>query len=431
MSGIFVLAMMLWITEALPLFVTSLLVIGLQALLLANPGRWPGLGFQSGNSPTVQQILATAADPVLFLFFGGFVLAHAAVKERVDRAMSALLLRPFGGEPKWSLLGFMVVTMAFGMWMSNTATTAMMLALLAPILASLPPKEPFRKALVLCVPLAANISGMGTPIASPPNAVAVGFLRQSGHAIAFLDWMLVAVPLVLILALIAWVLLWKWYAPATANLRLAYKTESLSLRGWTVVAIFTITVLLWMSDRWHGLPPSVVAFVPVVALAVAGIFTREDLGKLQWNVLILIGGGISLGTGMQLTNMDEVIANWLPGPEQGGIGLLAALVIGTMLVGTFMSNTAAANLFLPIGISAAAVAGAEGLHPIQAAMSIALAASMSMALPISTPPNALAYATGVFTTRELVRVTLLISALAAALIIFGGGIIMRFWGVLE
>lgn len=431
MSGIFVLATILWITEALPLFVTSLVVIGLQALLLANPGGWRGLGFESGEGPTFQQILSTAADPVLFLFFGGFVLAQAAVKEGVDRAMSAVLLHPFGGKPKWSLLGFMMVTMAFGMWMSNTATTAMMLALMAPILASLPPKEPFRKALVLCVPLAANISGMGTPIASPPNAVAVGFLRKSGHAIAFLDWMLVAVPLVLLLLVGAWVVLWRCFAPVTPGLRLSYEKAALSGRGWTVVGVFAVTVVLWMSDRWHGLPASVVAFLPVVALAVAGIFTREDLGKVQWNVLILIGGGISLGTGMQMTNLDEVIARWLPEPGGGALWLLAALVLGTMVVGTFMSNTAAANLFLPIGLSTAAVSGAEGLHPIQAAMSIALAASMSMALPISTPPNALAYASGEFSTRELARVTVLISGMAAGLIIFGGGIIMRFWGVLE
>jgi len=431
MAGIFVLAALLWVTEALPLFATSLLVIGLQCVLLANPGGWPGLGFSSGASPSYRTILNTAADPVLVLFFGGFVLAQAAVNERVDRAMSALLLRPFGGHPRWMLLGIMLSTLLFSMWMSNTATATMMLALVSPMLVALPPKEPFRKALVLAIPFTANIGGMGTPIASPPNAVAVGFLQDSGYKVAFLDWMLVAVPLTLGLTLFTWIVLLRFFAPATAGLRLESASEKLTARGWLVGGVFTATVLLWMSDQWHGLPPAVVALLPAVVLTATGVFTREDLSRLEWRILILIAGGISLGMGMQLTGLDQVIVRSLPTGGAGALSLLAALVLGTMLVGTFMSNTAAANLFLPIGISSATLAGSNGLHPVQAAMSIALAASMSMALPISTPPNALAYAKGEFTTREMARVALLISGLAAALIILGGGVVMRFWGVLK
>lgn len=430
MAGIFVLAATLWVTETLPLFATSLLVIGLQAVLIANPGGWPGLGFASGASPSYREILSTAADPVLVLFFGGFVLAQAAVKEGVDRAMSSLLLRPFGGRPRWVLLGLMLVTLLFGMWMSNTATATMMLALVTPLLAVLPPKEPFRKALILSVPFAANIGGMGTPVASPPNAVAVGFLQDSGHAVRFLDWMLVAAPLGLGLTLFTWFVLWKLYPPATAGLRFELRGKKLTPRGWLVVGTFTITVVLWMSDQWHGLPPAVVALLPVIVLTATGVFTREDLGRLEWGVLILIAGGISLSTGMQLTGLDQAVARWLPVGGESGLWLLAVLVLGTMAVGTFMSNTAAANLFLPIGISAAA-ATEGGLHPVQAAISIALAASMSMALPISTPPNALAYARGEFTTREMARVALMVSGFAALLILAGGGLVMRFWGVLK
>lgn len=432
MGGIFVLAAALWVTEALPLFATSLLVIGLQIVLLANPGGWRGLGFQAGASPSYRDILGTAADPVLVLFFGGFVLARAAVKEGVDHAMSELLLRPFGREPRWVLLGVMLVTLLFGMWMSNTATTAMMLAIVTPMLAALPPGEPFRKALVLGVPFTANISGMATPISSPPNAVAIGFLQKSGHAVAFLDWMLMAVPLTAGLTLFAWLVLWKFFAPVTAGLRVEHAGARLSRRGWFVVGVFVTTVILWMSDAWHGLPPAVVALLPAVALTITGIFTREDLGRIDWNVLILIAGGISLGTGMQLTGLDRVVMEWLPTTGEGGWGLLAVLVLATLAVGTFMSNTAAANLFLPIGLSSAALAGpGGGLHPVHVAVSIALVASMSMALPVSTPPNAMAYARGEFTTRDMVRTSLLISGLGTLAIIVGGGAIMRFWGLLR
>ncbi len=432
MAAIFVLAAVLWITEAIPLFATSLLVIGLQALLLANPGGWPGLGFESGPSPSYRSILGAAADPVLVLFFGGFVLAHAAVKEGVDHAMSALLLRPFGKEPRWVLLGIMLVTLLFGMWMSNTAAATMMLALLTPMLAVLPPQEPFRKALVLAVPFAANISGMSTPIASPPNAVAVGFLQDSGHQVPFLGWMLVAIPLAVSLTLFTWLLLWRFFPPQTPGLRFEHKSGKVSARGWVVVSVFVATVLLWMTEQWHGLPPAVVALLPAIAFTVTGIFTDKHLGQLEWRILILIAGGISLGTGMQITGLDKILLQWLPATGEGGLGLLAILVLATFVVGTFMSNTAAANLVLPIGISAATATGTTGgLHPIQVAMSIAFIASMSMALPISTPPNALAHAKGEFTTRDMVKVSMIVSGLATLLIILGGGWVMRFWRVLN
>ncbi len=426
MSGIFVLAAVLWMTEALPLFATSLLVIAAQIILLANPGGWRGFGFASGASPSYREILSLAADPVLVLFFGGFVLAQAAVKEGVDRAMSALLLRPFGTQPRHVLLGLMLCTLLFSMWMSNTATTVMMLALATPMLAAMPPGEPFRKAIVLGVPFAANIGGMGTPIASPPNAVAMGFLQKAGHHVSFLDWMLVALPLVLGLASFTWWLLTKFFAPATPGLRLEHAGTRLTRRGWLVVGVFTVTVVLWMTDRWHGLPSAVVALLPAVVFTAMGVFTHEDLGRLEWHILILIAGGISLGAGMQLTGLDRIAVQWLP-PSGGGLGLLAVLMLATMVVSTFMSNTAAANLLLPIGISAAALAGTTGgLSPVQAAVSIALAASLSMALPVSTPPNAIAFARGEFTTRDMARVALLVGALGALLVIVGGGIVMRF-----
>lgn len=429
-GGIFTLAAVLWMSEALPLFATALLVIALQVVLLANPGGWSGFGFATGESPSYRVLFGLAADPVLVLFFGGLVLAQAAVKEGVDRAMSSLLLRPFGSQPRRVLLGVMLITMLFSMWMSNTATTAMMLALISPMLAAMPPKEPFRKAVVLGVPFAANIGGMGTPIASPPNAVAMGFLQKAGHHIAFMDWMLVAVPLVIALVLFAWLVLAKFFAPTTVGLRLEHSGGKLTRRGWLVVAVFVVTVVLWMTDRWHGLPSAVVALLPVVVLTATGIFTREDLGRLDWSILILIAGGISLGAGLQLTGVDRLVVQWLPDSSGSGFLLLAVLVLATMILSTFMSNTAAANLILPVGISSVAVVGvAGGLSPVQVAMSIALAASASMVLPVSTPPNAIAYARGEFTTRDMALAGLLVGALAAVLITACGGMVLRAWGV--
>jgi sodium-dependent dicarboxylate transporter 2/3/5 len=185
-----------------------------------------------------------------------------------------------------------------------------------------------------------------------------------------------------------------------------------------------------MTDRWHGLPSAVVALLLAVILTATGVFTREDLGRLEWSILILIAGGIALGAGMQLTGLDRLAAQWLPASGGSGLWLLIALVSATMIIGSFMSNTAAGNLLLPIGLSAAA-GTAAGLSPVQAALSIALAASLSMVLPVSTPPNAIAYARGEFSTRDMARVALLVGGVAALLIVVGGGFIMRFWRLVD
>jgi len=251
--------------------------------------------------------------------------------------------------------------------------------------------------------------------------------------------MLAAMPLSIGLTLVAWIVLWKFFPPQTQGLRMTHVSEKLTPRAWFVVIVFFATIILWMTDILHGLPAAAVALMPVILLTTTGTFTRQDLAQIDWSILILIAGGIALGSGMQITQLDQLIVQWLP-TGGSGIWLLISLVLGTILVGTFMSNTAAANLFLPIGISSAmistaAVTGdgstAGGLHPIQAAMSIALAASMSMALPISTPPNAMAYSRGEFSTGDMVRVTMTISGIAIAAIIFGGSFILRFWGVIE
>jgi solute carrier family 13 (sodium-dependent dicarboxylate transporter), member 2/3/5 len=429
MSGIFVFAALLWVTEAIPLFATALAVIGLQALLLANPGEWPGLGFESGKGPEFRAVFQAAADPVLVLFLGGFLLARAAVKEGLDQAMSSLLLRPFGGRPVWVMLGIMIVTAAFSMWMSNTATTAMMIALVAPMLAQLPPGESIRKGIVLAVPFAANIGGMGTPISSPPNAVAVGFLRKAGYSVSFLDWMLVAVPLLIGLLLFAWVLLCWFYPASKSGLAIVPQTSRLTGRAWVVFAVFVLTVLLWISDRWHGIPPALVALVPAVLLTATRLLDRHDVNGIDWNVLILIAGGISLGAGMQMSGLDQIIAEKLPGGEGGGTWTLAALVTATLVFGTFMSNTAIANLLLPIGISAATAFGPGQPGVVQVAMSIALTASVSMALPVSTPPNAIAYARGEVRTRDMARGGVIIGIVALLLVVAFGGRVMRFWGI--
>jgi len=425
MAGIFVFAALLWVTEALPLFATALVIIGLEIIVLANPGEWSGFGFSTGVNPDYRQILSPLSDPILILFLGGFILARAAVKEGVDRNLAAAVLGVFGSKPVMVTLGLMLITAAFSMFMSNTATTAMMITLVTPLMMKIPNEDPFRKGLILCIPFAANIGGMGTPIGSPPNAVAIGFLRNAGQQVSFLDWMIIGVPLSLILLFISWLLLNQMYKSKTKGLVLQAEKKKIRPRGWFVIAVFCVTILLWLTDQWHGLPTAVTALLPVILFTATSIIDRKDYNNLEWHILALIAGGIALGLGMKLTGLDEVIVALIPGSSAF---IFVILIVATVLLSIFMSNTAAANLIIPLGISLAMSGSGDNSNlMVVYGLSIALASSTAMALPISTPPNAIAYARGGVESKDFVKVGGIISLIACALISLLGNQIIVFW----
>lgn len=414
MAGIFTLACLLWITEALPLFATALLIMGLEVLLLANPGQWHGLGFETKTSPPFTYFLEPLADPIIVLFLGGFMLAKAAVKRGVDAALAAWVLRFFGNTPPRLMLGMMVITAFFSMWMSNTATATMMLTLLPPLFAQLPGEERFQKGMLLAIPFAANIGGMGTPIASPPNAVAVSALSRTGAPVLFLEWMAVALPFVLLMLFVTYQLLYRSYRPQHAQQKVQLERLSIDSKGLYVIIIFTATILLWMTEQWHGLPTAAVALIPTVAFTATGLLNKNDINSLEWNILLLIAGGIALGRGIGATGLDLWLVDQLPGESAY---MLTVLVLLTLLLSTFISNTATANLLIPIGITIA-VSGALGtsLYVQQMAISIALSASLAMALPVSTTPNTIAYAQGSLTTPDFVKRGTLIGLIGVSLI---------------
>lgn len=425
MLGIFLLAALLWVTEALPLFATALLVIGLEIILLANPGGWVGVGFEKGLNPSYKEILSPFADPILILFLGGFILARAAVKEGVDRALASSILKIFGSRPHMVILGMMLITAGFSMFMSNTATTAMMITLVSPLFLNLKEVDPLRKGLVLCIPVAANIGGMGTPIGSPPNAVAIGFLRTEGIDISFLNWMIIGVPLAFILLFFAWLIITRLFKSPDPDVRLETKKKSIQNRGWFVITIFSLTILLWMSDSVHGLPSAVTALFPVIVFTSTGIIDRQDYNSLEWHILALIAGGIALGLGMKLSGLDVTIVQLIP-TESTFVFVL--LIVATVLLSIFMSNTAAANLLIPLGITLATLS--FGIGEVQVAyygLSIALASSAAMALPISTPPNAIAYAQGTLVSKDFIKVGGMLSVAAVLLIGLFGPQVISFW----
>jgi len=424
MVGIFILATWLWFTEAVPLFATAVLIIGLEVLLLGNPGDWANLGFEAADNPGFRFFLAPISDPVIILFFGGFILAMATVKEGVDKALAGQLLNIFGKSPSKVLLGMMGVTAVFSMWMSNTATAAMMITLSIPILAQMPAKEPFRKSLMLSIPFAANIGGMGTPISSPPNAVAVAYLRSAGFDISFFEWFLLALPIWIVLLLILYFLLSKLYKLPIGFTEFEVPKSPIDGRGWFVILIFATTVLLWLTDFFHGLPPAVVALIPPIVFTTTGLINTKDLKTLDWHILLLIAGGIALGTGMQITKLDLEILNYLP-VESPYILILLFLI--TIIMSTFISNTASANLIIPLALAISYVVDDFGAKAL--VIGVALMASSAMALPVSTPPNAMAYAKGELVSKDFIFTGLIIGIVGLGLVL-GYFRILSYFGIL-
>lgn len=425
--SIFLMAIALWVTEAIPLHATAALIILLEILtvsdkaLIAVPGDF--------SPPEFGSFYAALAHPVLMLFLGGFFLADGAAKFKLDRNMARILLRPFGTSPNLIMLGLMLITAAFSMFMSNTATTATMMAVVLPVIATLPKEDRMRTGLALCIPFAANIGGIGTPVGTPPNAIALGALADAGpeYAISFVKWMMLAVPGMIVVLAFSWFLLTRLFKSKASAISLSIDaTFDRSPKAWIFYLTFIATIALWLTEPLHGIKSSIVGFVPVVILLGTGVFTHRDMQSIQWHVLWLVAGGIALGKGVSTSGLDEWLiglVSWeAMGPAViGGVLCLVALVLSCVI-----SNSATANLLVPIGMSLA-MSDAVDLDPLMTAVFIAIGASLAMALPISTPPNAIAYSTGTVQTKQM--------ALVGSLIGFGGWLVFvlvapRLWAVM-
>jgi solute carrier family 13 (sodium-dependent dicarboxylate transporter), member 2/3/5 len=394
---ILVLAAGLWATEAIPAFAVSFLVIGLAILLLGRPD---GV-FVAADQPDRWQIfIAPFASPLIWLFLAGFILAEAAARTGLDRTLAGLVFRAAGTKASAVLVAAMGITFMLSMFMSNTATAAMMIAVVMPLLRTLPAGHPFRPALPLGIAVSANLGGMGTLVGTPPNAIAAGFISRAGAELSFLDWMLLGLPPALCLAAaLGAFLLYRYQASGLYLDRRALVTiQEAGPRAplWqrvVVVVVFNLTLALWM---FGPAPASVVAFVPITVLSVTGVIGVAEIRQLRWDVLILMAGGLSLGVAVTETGLAAWLVGELPVRGLGLVGAALAFALMTTALSNFMSNTAAANILVPLGAAVAmSVGGAPGILPVI----IALSASTAMCLPIATPPNAIAYSTGEIDTR--------------------------------
>lgn len=432
MVAIFVWAALMWIIEAVPAWTTSLLIIITMLLTVSNSGISLFVEGYEGLM-NYKDIMNTFANPTVMLFMGGFILALVASKSGIDISMARAMLKPFGSNPKVVLFGFMLVTAIFSMFVSNTATAAMMLTFMAPVLRQLPASEKGTAALALAIPIGANIGGLATPIGTPPNGIALQYINDVDGlnlGVDFGEWMLVMTPLMLAILVISWFLLNILY-PFTSK-KVNIHIMGGAKKGWRTYVIYgtlAATILLWMFEKVTGINSYVVALIPIGVFAITRIIKSSDLKDIDWACLWMVAGGFALGEGMSKTGLAKVLVEAIPFEvlEQWPIAIMVGGGLICWLLSQFISNSAATALMVPIMVAVGK--GMEGPLGVYGGVGtlligVAMAASFAMALPISTPPNAIAYSTGLIKTKQMFVTGLMVGAISLAigymLIIFVG-----------
>jgi sodium-dependent dicarboxylate transporter 2/3/5 len=418
--AIFVFATLMWVLHIISSWATSVAIMGLMLLFTSTSG----ISFmcdpeQVGELLPYKGIMACFADPVIMLFIGGFILAIAATKTGLDAQLAKVLLKPFGRKSDNVLLGFLLITGLFSMFVSNTATAAMMLTFLTPVFKQLPPEGKGRISLALSIPVAANLGGMGTPIGTPPNAIAIKYLNDPEGLnlnLGFGEWMMFMVPLVALLLFISWMLL-RYLFPFTQ------KTVELKIEGgmkkntqtYIVIVTFFVTVALWICEKWTGINSYTVALIPFVVFALTGIIDKNDLEEINWSVIWMVAGGFALGYGLNQSGLAAQAIESVPFGDFSPVVILLISGLICYLLSNFISNSATAALLMPI-LALVCSAMGDKLDPIGGTptvlIGVAIAASSAMILPVSTPPNALAYSTNLVDQKDMSRIGLIVGVMS-------------------
>ncbi|WP_156165960.1 DASS family sodium-coupled anion symporter [Spongiibacter sp. IMCC21906] len=416
-----------WASEAIPIPATALLPLILCPLL---------------GIADLTEVAPAYAHPIIFLFFGGFVLGIAMQRWNLHRRIALFILKRSGGEARAQIAGFMLATAFLSMWVSNTATSVMMLPIALSVLAyhsgNSRQANNFRKTLLLAVAYSASIGGMATLIGTPPNALLAAYIKDShGIEIGFAQWMLVGLPISLCLLVFVWWWLCRGPLPtlkAQGSDQL-FNTElsdmgSISKAEQRVLTVFLLTATAWilrplLSQYLPGLNDTVIAIIAAVAFFIlpSGIkgkrlLTWGDLQSLPWGVLILFGGGLALAAVIKSSGLAEWIAQSL---DLLAVMPMLFIILGLVAVIVFLtelsSNTATTAAFLPL---MGALAVAQGHSPLLYAVPVALAASCAFMMPVATPPNAVVFSSGQVSIKDMVRAGLMINLFAILLLSFLG-----------
>jgi len=405
-----VFSVLLWLTEAVSPFSVGLFIITFLVYSL-------GFDVFTDTPQDISVFANTFSSSVIWLLLGGFFLASAMTKTKLDEDLIHLTLKICGSNPKWILFGLMTVTMVASMLISNTATTAMVVASLIPLINKLGKESKTGKALLLGIPIAATTGGMGTLIGTPPNAIAVGALNNAGIAMEFVDWLKFGMPIAILLTFISWWVLVKLFMKVVEPISIEEKNTSkgvdatMKTQRNIVIGVLIVTLIMWLSTPLHGIRAAAVSAIPLVVLTLTGILKGADIRAMGWDTLLLVAGGLALGIGLQETGLLNIYAERIASIEVSDTVFLLILAYATMLFSNIMSNTATSTVLIPLGMA---------ILPnmqLEVAMIIGLSASTALFLPVSTPPNAIVYSTGLIGQKDLRLGGALIGLIGPALIV--------------
>lgn len=420
-----------WVTEAVPIPVAALLPLILLPLL---------------GVMDIKTAAAPYANPIVFLFMGGFMLALAMERWNLHRRIALNIVRLTGTNANGIIFGFMLATALLSMWISNTATTVMMLPIAVSVIQLLAKDEQtnrskgmrsFAVTMMLGIAYAANIGGTATIIGTPPNSVFAGFIKETyDYDVSFAKWMLLGVPFAVVLILITYFFLVKFLYPnrlgrfAGAQTLINQEVEKLGKlsRGETLVLlVFLLTALCWMGRvpmnnffEENGIPivlsDAGIAMVATVSLFVIPqdlkfdnfILEWKDTEKLPWGILLLFGGGLSLAAALSSTGIIDLIGSQFKTTSSTGFLIILGLTSISLFLTEIMSNVALVTIFLPV---VGGIAIGIGIDPLLMTIPVTLAASCAFMLPMSTPPNAIVFASGHLTVAQMVRAGLVLNVL--------------------
>lgn len=402
--------LVLWVSEAWPLHATALLIpVVLVVAGVAAPG------------PALAQFF----DPIIVLFFAGFLMAEAMKRVQLDRLAAVSIVAVAGSSPKKLLAGLIGVSAFMSMWMSNTAAVAVLLPVVMAVTAPLR-SVGYKKAAVLGVAYAATIGGVGTIVGTPANALAAKFItEQGGTSISFLDWMGFGLPMVVFFLPVMGVYLW-WVGKVDVDPSLFRESQRIALQQRAeagpmtphqrqVLGVFMVVVSLWLTQEWHGVSTSIVALGGAVLLMVIGRIEPSDVQEISWPTLLTFGGGLTIGVFMVESGVaDHFVTrlDWLGDfPAWAGVVVTALVALVTT---TLASNTASAAMLIPLAFPLGALIGVDAMLLV---VVIAIASSIDFALVIGTPPTMLAYSTGLFEVKEILRKGSLLDIIGIAILV--------------
>ncbi len=431
-----------WITEAVSISVTSLL-----PLLL-----FPLIGISD-----IKSTASIYGSHIVFLFFGGFVMALALEKANLHRRIALNIINKTGTSPDRVILGFMLATALLSMWISNTASTIVMLPIATQVIMLLKNDadgftkndQKFALSIMLAIAFSANIGGISTIIGTPPNVILVGILEKEYNIeITFFNWMLIGVPFALMMLAVLYVVLTKWMfsnEPTNFNRTNQLVSDEIMKLGKTskaekmVLSVFAVTIFLWIfrSQVNRFIPGLDLTDTSVSLIGAMAMFTFahdfkkgaflldwEDTSRLPWGILILFGGGLALASALSDAGLISLIGDSISSQQGLSVFLISCILISIMLFMTeLMSNVALVAIFIPV---VAAMAVGLGVPILHICIPVTMAASCAFMLPMATPPNAIVFASGHIKVYEMARVGFFLNIISVALLMVFTKLIIPF-----